>query len=99
MTMIYRSPNVIVDDFEWYVAVRTYKGHPARYFYFRPLAIRPDNWRRLDEWEGHKPTGRELNKIFHTFRHHIKRAMESDKVRKEALARRALHRAQMEMAA
>ncbi len=95
MTLIYRSPNIIVEKFEWYAAVRRHNGHVGRYYYFRPLAVRPDNWQSIDRWKGYKPTGREFNEMFRPFRRHIEQAMLSEKVRLETVSRLALHAEQL----
>lgn len=74
MTLLYRSPNVVVAGAEWHASVELRAGIVRRYFRFR----KPGKmWQPLDEWEGHRPKSREMHNAFGTFKRHMLRAEQS----------------------
>lgn len=74
MSLLYRSPNVVVAGAEWHCSVEQRAGRVRRYFRFRHLG---KMWQPLDEWEGHRPTSAEMHNAFGTFKRHMVRAEQS----------------------
>lgn len=84
MTTLYRSPNVIIEQHEWHVAVIKRDGRTARRYFWRPLSSKETPWYSLDKWEGRKPA---LHYHFAVFHNHVKRALESEARRRQAATR------------
>ena len=77
MTILYRTPNVVIDRFEWHAAVEMYHGRVARYFRFRPNGLPARKWSDVSKWPGRKPTWREFDKAFGPFKRHMLQAERS----------------------
>jgi len=76
MTLLYRTPNIKIDKYEFHATVESHRGgRPCRHFRWR----KPGGmWRKLADFdEGHAPKLTELNMRFGTFRKHMVLAMES----------------------
>lgn len=84
MTILYRTPNVIVDRHEWHAVVFLRAGRTLLTYKWRPLSLRAERWRDVTDWSGPKPKG--LGERFWRFRTHIREAMDSERVRRDALA-------------
>jgi len=85
MTTMYRSPNVVIGEFEWHLLVRKKEGRLTTVHYWRPLSRKAFRWLPVTSWTGPKPS--DLHNRMWPFRTHIKRAMDSEKVRTEAISR------------
>lgn len=84
MTTLYRTPNLIIDRHEWHAAVVKHYGKTTLRYFWRPLSARAERWQPVTAWEGPKP--KRIGRTFWRFRLHIREAMDSDRVRSEALA-------------
>lgn len=71
MTILYRTPNLILADHEWHAAVEMHHGRIARYFRFRPNTSPKRKWQDVTAWPGHKPTWREFDRVFRPFKRHM----------------------------
>lgn len=85
MTTLYRSPTVIIDAHEWHVIVKQKDGRIFKRFYFRPLTLRRVPWQPISSWVGPKPKG--LGMRLSRFNIHVEMALDSDKLRRAAVAR------------
>ncbi len=85
MTVIYRTPNQIIDNHEWHAAVTLRCGRVALVYRFRPLSLREVAWQSVSAWRGPKPKG--MCNVFWRFRGHIREAMASEQTRLDALSR------------
>lgn len=77
MTILYRTPNIVVDDFEFYALVEVRKGRPRRHFYLRPLSEKPVMWEPLSKFKGNRPKYKQLAKRFQPFKKHMVQAEQS----------------------
>lgn len=51
MTLLYRSPNIVIDGHEWHVTVDvSQRGKVSRNFRFRPCTHRRVRWAHITEW-------------------------------------------------
>lgn len=82
MSILYRTPNIIIDRHEWCALVYKQKGRITLAYRFRPLTLRPQMWLPVTSWQGRKPKG--LNEFFVPYRRHMALALESEKRREEA---------------
>lgn len=74
MSLLYRTPNVVMAGAEWHASVELRAGTVRRYFRFR----RPGKmWQPMDEWEGHRPKSAEMHNAFGIFKRHMLRAEQS----------------------
>lgn len=85
MTILYRSPDVIIDRFEWHVIVRSDHNHIYTTYRFRLIAAKRGCWRAMVEWVGPKPKG--IGNRFWRYRSHVREAMEAPALREMALER------------
>lgn len=85
MTTLYRSPSIIIGDFEWHLHVRKHNGRAKLQYYFRPLSAARYRWMPITTWKGRKPA---LFNTFQTYRLHALRAIESDLHRAALIATR-----------
>ena len=74
MTILYRSPNVVIAAHEWHASVEMYHGRVARYCRFRPNSVPKRKWQDVSKWVGPKPTWREFEKAFGPFKRHMLQA-------------------------
>lgn len=72
MTLLYRTPNIRIDDMEFHATVETTRGGMARrHFRWR----RPgEMWKPLSQFEGHPPKGDVLGSKFAPFKWHMRQA-------------------------
>jgi hypothetical protein len=88
MSLLYRTPNVVIDRFEWQCSVELReKGRIRRYYRFRPLSVKPMSWQPISQWKGRLPTTAEF-RVFGRMNQHIIRAERS--VEKHAAMARKL---------
>jgi len=79
MTLLYRTPNIRLDEFEFHATVETCRGDvPRRHFRWR----RPGGmWQRLADWplekEGHPPKAGRIGAAFAPFKRHMLQAEQS----------------------
>lgn len=88
-TLLYRSPNVVIDVHEWHAAVIVAtgpysRGHAILQYRWRPLSARPGMWRSLQKWQGPRP--KRMTHFFDKYRLHIRYAQQSEAARVAALA-------------
>jgi hypothetical protein len=87
MTTIYRSPPVIIDRHEWYVAVERrstqYGRRSFRRFRFRALGSN-DAFRSIDAWVGPKPKA--MWRSFRPFLKHVEAALAAEVAKAAAVA-------------
>jgi hypothetical protein len=77
MTLLYRTPNIVIDEFEFHATVETCRGaQPRRHFRWR-MAGRREMWRRLSDFKGHPPKARVLGAKFAPFKRHMLQAERS----------------------
>lgn len=89
MSLLYRTPNVIIDRFEWHCSVELReKGRVRRYYRFRPLSLTPMPWQPISQWKDRLPTRWEFQAVFGRMNQHIIRAERS--VEKHAAIARKL---------
>lgn len=55
MTILYRSPTIIIDAHEWHLVVRKLKGRVSMTYRWRPLSARNFMWSTMASWKGPKP--------------------------------------------
>lgn len=75
--LLYRTPNLVIDRFEFHATVNLRAGRVSRRFYFRPLTGPLRNWTPIANWKGHPPTPRELRVKFGPFKLHMLQAERS----------------------
>lgn len=73
MTTLYRSPNIVIDGFEWHLAVELRNGRPRRFTRWRPLG-KPAMWQPITKWIGHMPKWRYELRPLERFKAHAKMA-------------------------
>jgi hypothetical protein len=84
VTTLYRTPNIIIDRHEWYVAVVKHYGRASVRYCWRPLSQRAERWQPISAWEGPKP--KRIGTTFWRFRGHVREAMQYEQARAKALA-------------
>jgi len=72
MTLLYRSPNVLIDKHEWHVTVMQRGSRPTVIYRFRPIGQRV-KWRHITEWVGPVPKG--MSNFFQPYRKSVRVAM------------------------
>lgn len=85
MTTLYRSPDVLIDAFEWHLLVYKRKGRINTAHRWRPLSNKPVKWRPMSAWQGTRPKG--LGNRFWRYRCHVREALAVVEMRQEALGR------------
>lgn len=72
--ILYRTPNVVIEDAEWHASVELRDGRVRRHFRFR----RSDRemWQPIAEWKGHLPKALR-GRAFQAFRLHMLQAERS----------------------
>lgn len=85
MTTLYRTPNLVIDAHEWHAAVLLNSGRVSLAYRWRPLSYKAYQWSSLGQWQGPKP--KDFCNRFWMFRGHIRKAMLSESLRREAVAR------------
>jgi hypothetical protein len=72
MTLLYRTPNIRLDEFEFHATVETCRGDvPRRHFRWR----RPGGmWAPLSEFQGHPPKAGVIGAKFAPFKRHMLQA-------------------------
>lgn len=74
MTLLYRSPNIKIEDCEFHATVETARGSVAkRHFRWRKPG---GKWAPLAEFKGHPPKGRVLGSKFAPFKKHMLQAQQ-----------------------
>ena len=82
MTLLYRSPHVIIDAHEWHaIVMRRPSGKSTLVHRWRPLAGGP--WQPAALWVGEMPKG--FNAHLWPYRNSIRAATQSEALRAEAL--------------
>jgi hypothetical protein len=77
MTLLYRTPNLVIDEFEFHASVELRDGRIGKHFRWRPLSTKPQMWRLLAEFKGHPPKPHVLRARFNPFRRHMTQAEQS----------------------
>jgi hypothetical protein len=77
MTLLYRSPNVVIGAHEWYGAVEIHQGRITRAFRWRPNGGPRRKWQGMSKWVGHRPRWREFNTVFGPYKKHMTKAEQS----------------------
>jgi hypothetical protein len=79
MTILYRTPNIVINEFEWHATVEVRFRRVMRCFRFRPLShyVKAVMWFPIVEWKGHKPQADQFRKAFEPYRLHMQRAEQS----------------------
>lgn len=72
MTLLYRSPNIVIDKHEWHVTVNQSRGKRITVYRFRPIGANV-NWQSITKWTGRPPKG--LREFFEPYRKSIQVAM------------------------
>jgi hypothetical protein len=86
MVMLYRSPSIIVENYEWHLCTRVDYGHVVTKYYFRPLSLVRYRWMPITSWKGHKP--KSLRKVFQAHLHHARTAEDNFRRRSEIISER-----------
>lgn len=79
MSTLYRSPNVLIDGYEWHITVRLEStGHVNTGYRFRPAgeAGRRVMWQSVTAWT-HKRLPKGLNAFFAPYKRSVRAAVES----------------------
>lgn len=87
---LYRSPSVIINEFEWRVeTVRSVSGQRKAIvnYYFRPLVVKPGHWAPITDWVGQRP--KRLHNRMQAFYKHARLAQCNDQLRAFAVKRLA----------
>jgi len=74
-TLLYRSPDVVINEFQWHLVVEARNGKACRFLRWRP-AGKPGTvgmWRPFKKWVGHKPKAAEF-KLLEKFKPHARLA-------------------------
>lgn len=82
VTVLYRTPDIVVDAHEWHVIVWRQRGHVSVAYRWRPVAIKTHAWQSILTWKGPKPL--RLWKFFAPYKRHIEYAKGCDARRREA---------------
>lgn len=90
MSTIYRTPNIVIDEFEFHIAVEYRDGRTRRFMRYRPLSLRPVKWSSIADFKGHPPKPWILRMRFRNHMKHIEFAEKS--VEANRAKARALHR-------
>lgn len=72
MTLLYRSPNLRIDDHEWHVTVDQSGARRSINYRFRRVGARV-KWSHIAKWQGRKPKG--LSEFFEPYQKSIRVAM------------------------
>lgn len=69
MTLLYRTPNIQIDEFEFHATVESTRGRrPRRHFRWRKSG---QTWAPLSEFKGHPPKAKVMAKKFAPFKRHM----------------------------
>jgi hypothetical protein len=92
MSILYRTPNIVIDEFEFHIAVELRAGRVRRHTRYRPLSDKDEMWRSIADFEGYPPKPRIMATRFAPFKHHMVQAersvTENRIVARELVARR-----------
>lgn len=72
MTLLYRSPNLRIDDHEWHVTVDQSGDRRSVNYRFRRVGARI-KWQNITKWEGRPP--KSLREFFEPYQKSIRVAM------------------------
>ena len=73
MTLLYRSPNIVIDDHEWHITVRQATRTKRVVTYrFRKIGAKV-NWQPITKWSGRPPKGMSL--LFGPYRKSVQVAL------------------------
>lgn len=97
MTTLYRTPNIIIDQHEWHAIVRNRNGRSSLCYFWRPLSERQYHWSQMAHWKGRKP--KRFANHFQRYKLHIQLAMDSEAIRRFAIARLELKQPERERVA
>lgn len=73
MTLLYRSPNLIIDSHEWHITVDLRKGKRTTNYRFRPVGANV-MWQHISKWPQPRPP-KELWRFFAPYRPSVQVAM------------------------
>ena len=90
MTLLYRSPNVVIDKHEWHVTVNQSRGKRITVYRFRPIGANV-NWQPSTKWAGCMPKG--MRDFFAPYRSSIQVAMGEKKHARQVRHEQAVARA------
>lgn len=93
MSLIYRSPTVLLGDFEWHLSVSNRCGRITRQFYFRPLSAIRFQWQPMPKWR--TTLHASFGDRFQTYKLHAAKAIEAETKRDEMVLRRERDRARV----
>lgn len=69
MTILYRTPNIRIDEHEWHATVETRRGGPPkRHFRWRTPGRM---WQPVADFKGHPPKAAVMAKRFQPFKRHM----------------------------
>lgn len=77
--LLYRSPNVLIDDHEWHIIVRlATNGHVVTSYRFRPAGVAGRNvmWKPVSLWP-YKRLPKGLNAFFTPYKRSVQTAVAS----------------------
>lgn len=90
VTLLYRSPNVVIDKHEWHVTVNLNGTKRTTNYRFRPAGLNA-MWQHISKWSGRPP--KEMWRFFAPYRPSVQVAMGEKKharqARHEEIAARA----------
>ncbi len=91
--LIYRSPTVVLGDFEWHLSVSNRAGRIHRQFYFRPLSAIRFQWQPMPKWRDRLHAS--FADRFQTYKLHAAKAIEAETSRADTVLRRERERARL----
>lgn len=84
--LIYRSPTVVLGDFEWHLSVSNRAGRIHRQFYFRPLSAIRYQWQPMPKWRDRLHA--QFADKFQTYKLHAAKAIAAEEGRDALVLRR-----------
>lgn len=70
MTLLYRSPNVRIDDADWHVTVETHHKTRRVIVVYRWRTDPKRAWQKVEQWPGRLPKA--LHTFFQPYKHSIR---------------------------
>lgn len=71
VTTLYRTPNVVIDEFEFHMTVEVRKGRVGRHTRWRLLSTKPLAWQLIAHFKGHPPKPGIFKDAFRPYLPHV----------------------------
>ena len=85
--ILYRTPDIIIDEFEFHISIEVRDGRVRKFTRWRPRsAIKRYAWRPIADFKGHPPKADVFRKRFRGCQRHIEMAERSIEARRVSRA-------------